>query len=371
MSRSNRTIPDDTFFPELPEELAPTFTPLEIPETEFKGKFRRSGHLTDQMLKYNFPEGKAAQPSLFELLEPTTQEKIIAQKTERETIVEGIKLTPSEQKVIDCLSKILHEKSQNKDPEKKDYYTGNLGAELIPYGASKAKQITNKGNLKETAHDNEREAPKLAFTLYELTKEYKGGAYVAGKDIENVRSILRELESKKFLLSYIEKLYKQDGGRIERKIEDFQSLIKILKISETEYSRANMEISKKEETVILLNPIFRHQIDSKYILYPTEINRRTIIAYGSHNLSETALRLRDYLIREFSRNRFEPEIGLERLYYLLNEKWMKEGRKKKVKEFTEKAMDTVKALGLLLSYKISTGATGEPKVKFKLNPHWE
>lgn len=40
--------------------------------------------------------------------------------------------------------------------------------------------------------------PKLAFTLYELTREYKGGEYVAGKDIENVKQILTELDSKRF-----------------------------------------------------------------------------------------------------------------------------------------------------------------------------
>jgi len=56
---------------------------------------------------------------------------------------------------------------------------------------------------------------------------------------------------------------------------------------------------------------------------------------------------------------------------MLNEKWMRESRRKKVKEFTEKAIETCKALGLLLNHKIETGATGEPKVIFKLNKKWE
>ena len=50
---------------------------------------------------------------------------------------------------------------------------------------------------------------------------------------------------------------------------------------------------------------------------------------------------------------------------------MKESRRKKVKEYTDKALETVKALGLLLSYEVTTGATGEPKVTFKLNKDWE
>jgi len=320
-------------------------------EVEKKGKFRRSGHLTDQILKYNYPKDR--QPSLFDSLQSETLKDIEVAGVEVTQVVEGIKLSPSETKIIDCLCKLLHENSQNLEPKKEGYYTGNLNPELVEYG------------------DGKTLAPKLAFTLYELTKEYKGGEYVAGKDIENVKQILTELDSKRFLLSYVETTRKKDGGRIERKIEDFRKLIHIVKISQTEYNKEDIELSKKEETVILLNPIFRRQIDSKFILYPNDINRRTIIAYGSHNLSDIALRLRDYLMREKALKHYTPEIGLERLYYLLAEKWMRESRKKKVKEYTEKALETVKALGLLLSYEIKTASTGEPKIVFTLNKDWE
>ena len=312
-----------------------------------KGKFRRSGHLTDQILKYNYPKDR--QPSLFDILQSETLKDIeVAQ------IVEGIKLSPSETKVIDCLCKLLHETSQTSDAKKEDYYSGNMGYELVEYGGG---EITP--------------APKLAFTLYELAREYKGGETIGGKDVENVKQILTELDNKRFLLSYVETTRKKDGGRIERKIEDFRKLIHIVKISHTEYNKEDIELSKKEETVILLNPIFRRQINSKFILYPNDINKRTIIAYGSHNVSDIALRLRDYLIRELSSKRYQPEINLDKLYYLLAEKWMRESRKKKVKEYTEKALETVKALGLLLSYEIKTASTGEPKVVFTLNKDWE
>ncbi len=332
------------------------FTPLPKQEggveTGLKGKFKRSGHLTDQMLKYSYPKDR--EPSLFDVLKNETLKDIEVAGVEVTQIVEGIKLSPSETKVIDCLCKLLHENSQTSDAKKEGYYTGNLSPELVEYGGGE-----------------NTPAPKLAFTLYELTKEYKGGEYVAGKDIENVKQILTELDSKRFLLSYVETTRKKDGGRIERKIEDFRKLIHIVKISHTEYNKEDIELSKKEETVILLNPIFRRQIDSKFILYPNDINRRTIIAYGSHNLSDIALRLRDYLIRELSSKRYQPEINLDKLYYLLAEKWMRESRKKKVKEHTEKALETVKALGLLLSYEIKTASTGEPKIVFTLNKDWE
>jgi len=319
-------------------------------EVEKKGKFRRSGHLTDQILKYNYPKDR--QPSLFDNLQSETLKDIEVAGVEVTQVVEGIKLSPSETKIIDCLCKLLHENSQNLEPKKEGYYTGNLNPELVEYG------------------DGKTLAPKLAFTLYELTKEYKGGEYVAGKDIENVKQILTELNSKQFLIRYTETTKGKKGEWIKKEYEAFRRLIDVDSAT-LSYGVGDIEQYKKTETVILLNPIFRRQIDSKFILYPNDINRRTIIAYGSHNLSDIALRLRDYLMREKALKHYTPEIGLERLYYLLAEKWMRESRKKKVKEYTEKALETVKALGLLLSYEIKTASTGEPKIVFTLNKDWE
>jgi hypothetical protein len=317
------------------------------------GKFKRSGHLTDQILKYSYPRDK--QPSLFDNLNEATKKKILQIEPERSTIVEGIKLSPPETKVIDCLCKLLHNSSQTSDAKKEDYYSGNKGYTVTEYGGIGDKSL----------------APTLGFTLYELTKEYKGGEQIGGKDVENVRQILTELDSKRFLLSYVETSKKKDGGRIERKIEDFAKLIHIVKLSETEYNKENIEQSRAEEIVIILNPIFSRQIDSKFILYPNDINRRTQIAYGSHNLSEIALKMRDYLIRELSNKRYNPEVTLDRLYYILAEKWMRESRKPKVKQYTEKALEMVKALGLLISYEIKPSSTGEPKIVFTLNKKWE
>lgn len=319
------------------------------------GKFKRSGHLADQMLKYNLPSKNNPQLSIFDSLQDATRKDIAEAQVEIKEVVEGIRLSPSETKVIDCLCKLLHETSQNLNPKKSNYYAGNIGSELVQFGEEKEKTP----------------APKLAFTLYELTKEYKGGEAVSGKDVDNIKQILTELDAKRFLLSYVETTKTKTGGRIERKIEDFKKLIHIVKISETEYSKEDIELSKTEETIIVLNPIFRRQIDSKFILYPNDINKRTFIAYGSHNISEIALRLRDYLMREHSSKRYSPEITLNKLYHLLAEKWMRESRKKKVKEYTDKALETVIALGLLLSYEIKTGSTGEPKVVFKINKDWE
>lgn len=319
-----------------------------------KNKFKVAGHLKDQQLKYTYPKDRNIQLSIFDNLLPRTKQEILqATHTTKEEIVEGIKLSPAEQKVVDSLCKLLHKGSQNSEPKREDYYTGNIGSELTSYSGEQT------------------QAPRLGFTLYELTKEYKGGEGISGKDVDNVKNILQELDKKRFLLSYKETTFKKDGGRIERKIEDFRKLIHIVKLTEVEYNKSNVELSKKEESIVLLSPIFRRQIDSKFILYPDDINKRTIIAYGSHNISDIALRLRDYLMREHSSKRYNPEISVERLYYLLAEKWMGEGRRKKVKEYTEKALETCINLGLLQRYEIVEGATGDKKVVFSLNDKWE
>jgi len=320
---------------------------------EVKGKFKRSGHLTDQILKYSYPKDKSAQLSLWDALGDGTKTDIEVAGVEVTEVVEGIKLTPSETKVIDSLCKLLHENSQTLEPKKEGYYTGNLNPELVEYGGEKTP------------------APKLSFTLYELTREYKGGDAISGKDVENVKQILTELNSKQFLIRYTETTKGKKGEWIKKEYEAFRRLINVDKAT-LSYGVGDIEHYKKTETIILLNPIFRRQIDSKFILYPNDINKRTIIAYGSHNVSDIVLRLRDYLLKELSLKHYEREIMLDRLYYFVAEKWMRESRKKKVKEYTEKALEVVTGLGILENYKIVTAkTTGEPKVVFTLNKDFE
>lgn len=331
-----------------------SFTPIKVDtlkEDRPKGKFKRAGHLTDQILKYNYPPDESGQLSLWETLEDGTKRDIEVAGVERSEIVEGIKLTPSETKVIDSLCKLLHQNSQVVDPQGLNYYTGNLSPEIVEY----------KGE--------NTPAPKLAFTLYELTKEYVGiDKKVAGKEIQNVANVLVGLSNKQFLLRYKEEIDKKGGGKIVKELEIFQKIINLPTFRMREYSKEGIELSKTEETLVILHPIFRRQIDSKFILYPNDITKRTIIAYGSPNVSDITIRLREYLMRELSSKHYDPEIGLERLYYQLAEKWMKESRKTKVKKYTDKALETMINLGLLESHKIEKAKTsGEPKVVFRLN----
>jgi len=318
-----------------------------------KSKYKKGGHFVDLQLKYDYPPDKNKQLNIFDLSEET-REDIESAGISTSQVVIGLPLTPSETKLIDCFFKILHETSQTYDPKREDYYSGPA-YELVRYG------------------DDERAiAPKLIFTLYNLTKEYKGGAYVTGKDIQNVQTIINSLSSKSFLIKYTEKSkIKGTTNTLVREIEEFTKLIRVIKLRETEYTKDNIELSKKEETIIQLNPIFTRQIDSKYIQYPSDINERTILAYGSHNVSTAALMLRDYLIRLQGSKQLPRKIPLDRFYHILAEKWMKEGRKKKVKEFAEKALETVIALGILISYEIKLDPNKGEIICFNIDDNWE
>ena len=313
------------------------------------GKYRRSGHLSDQILKYP----KKDQPSIFDSLNEQTKEALQGAKVDRTEVVEGIRLSPSQQKVVDSLCKLLHEESQNSDPKEDNYYSGNAKYNLIPYG-----------------EDKQTIAPKIAFTLYQLALEYKGGNTPTGRDLENVRKTLVELDEIKFLLRYVEVIPLKGERTREIKIEGYHKLIFINTVSDTIYNGTDIEATRSD-MVVSLNPIFRRQIESKFILYPNDITKRTIMAYGSLKVSEATLRLRDYLMRELTYKRVAPTISLENLYYLLAAKYMKESRKALVKKDTIKALEACKTLGLLLSYDIKPGKTGEQIVYFNINKNWE
>jgi hypothetical protein len=163
-----------------------------------------------------------------------------------------------------------------------------------------------------------------------MTKEYKGGDAVFGRDVESVKQVINNLSKKTVLLSYIETRKGKEGSgkeiKIENKLDEFSPLLKILKLSQTKGS-GDIELSKIEEIVIMLNPIFNRHLDSRFVTVPNDITKRTILAYGSQNLSEITIKLRDLLLTEKSYKHNSYTIGLDKLYDKLSEKWMRESRK--------------------------------------------
>ncbi len=324
-------------------------------------KFRQSGHLIDQTLKYSDP--KKQQLTFFDILHDETRLKI--EQSKLEVRAEGIRLTPPEDKMLKAINKLLHEKSENKNEDADEFYGGNLaGSQLIPYGG--------KGQSAKAAI--------LRIIPAELYKAYLDRDDYSGDDIKFIKKVLQELANKKFLIMYDRKR-KENGKTVTDRIEDFQPLIKLVSyiegLTDSELKKLNSGDSeireKKGELVMALNPIFIDQINTKYIEYPSDINKRTTIAAGGHfYISESMIVLRDYMLREISAKRFEVEINEDRLPYVLRlDNYIKSHRKKLIAERISSAIDCVKNLGIILEVDKVIGAEGQMKYIFKLNKNFE
>lgn len=195
---------------------------------------------------------------------------------------------------------------------------------------------------------------------------------------------MHQLESKKVLIKYdrIKKVKK--GQKIETltdRIEDFQSLIKIISfipdLTNEEKERLDSGDNSMRETrgeiVIGLNPIFIDQIDTKFIEFPVDTNRRLVIAVGGHNrVTSSMMTLMEWMLRELSNKRYRSEINEEKLPYLLGlDKYIKQNRKKLLQERIGKDIEAVTNMGIILRHEKIQNSTGGFKWIFYLNKDYE
>jgi hypothetical protein len=327
-------------------------------------KFRQSGLFIDQKVKISYPR---KQRLLFEMLSSETRDKMSTQSLEIRA--EGIRLTPSQDRLITALMRLLHEKSENKDEKSPYFYTGNGIAQIVPYGG--------KGQEGRSAIIRIRPA--------ELYKAYLDSTDYSGASIRSIKSLLQDTEQQKFLIIYERKyeIVTNNGKRSNRtdRIEDFQSLFKILRFFEgltDEEKKAidsgNEDVRERRgELVIAFNPLLTDQINSKYIEYPADINRRTVIAAGGYKRITAGVNtLRDYVLREISCKRSHSEINEENLIHLLRlDNCLKEKRHKRIEMGIQSAIQAIKNLGLILTHERVLGAASQWKFIFHNNLDFE
>ena len=326
-------------------------------------KYRQSGHFIDQKLKYPYPK---SQPSIFDSLLPETKQKI--EESRFEVKAEGIKLTYAENKLVHALNLLLYEKSQNADPKSDTFYAGNVPSELVPYGVS----------------DQKANTAVLKFKPAELYKAFMGSDEYSGSDVKFIISTLHQLEDKKVLIKYDRVKKVQDGKKtvtLTDRIEDFQSLIKVVSfipnLSDKEKtaldSGDNSVRDSRGEFIIALNPIFTDQIDTKFIEFPEDTNRRLVIAAGGHNKVTASMNiLMEYMLREMSASRYRPEINEDRLPYLLGlEKYVQQKRKKLIQDRINKDIQAIINIGVIISVEKAPNSKGGTKLIFNLNKEYE
>lgn len=334
------------------EDLTKVYKPkkerIKPTATNRSATFRRGGHLEDQTLKVSQGEGISA----FPINKDRLMSMLATQNIALEDVIFGIQLTSAEQKIIDSLCRMLHEKSQNTTPNSKDYYTGNLPAESVPYGP--------KNEL----------APMLGITFYEITKAYLGDELPSGKDIQNVRDIVFNLAKKRFYIDY--PFFEKNGknGRQQQSVQDVAPLIYIRNLQVTEWGNDDLLERQNDEWIVALNPIFRHQIDTKFTEVPSDIIARTNAVCGSSRVPESTIRLRNYLIRQRSTKTYHLEIYQDKLFSTLCPEYVKKGRRKLAGEFTKRAIDSMVMLGILQKWEVVPGSTGQPKILLTINRDW-
>lgn len=375
--------PDQNIIPEKikKKSIIPGDSPLfDIPIIEPKEekkriiKQRTGGHLIDNLLKSNKP--KPIQGDLFESVLQETKQKIIRSGANIEYINrrgEGIKLSKGEYKLLGCLSNILYTKSQTINKKSKDYFTGNSGHEIITYKTKK--------------EDIYVISPSISFTLYEITKEYYGGSQIGGENVKIVADLLYELAdnpNKKALIRYTRVVNISKDKTREYFIERYDSLIEISTAGYKEFLK-DKQIDEKKELVVHLHPIFRDQIEEKYVEFPLDFTKRMIEAYGSPNISEITIKLIWELSRALSGKKLLQKdktgnpvykIGQINLYWKIAESYMnpKTGKQKRpqlINSYFKKSIETAKKIGLLIDFDNSRkGETGEQILFFTLNKNW-
>ena len=338
-----------------------------LPYIETGEKIRHSGHFIDNKLKYTKPTDEPL--TLFDSLLPETQNKI--EEEYKETIAEGIRLSKAEEKLINSILNLLQRKSntkineKNKPADPENFYTGNLPAEKISFGGSLLAP------------------PTLRITPHEFFTEVTGSKDYSGKEIKDYNTALIELSSKQYLITYKRHRKIVTGKKFETvidRVEEYLPLIKIIKYYEGLSKEEDKLLDEKDnnlsqkrgEIILKLNPIFIDQLDTKFILYPVDINKRTEIASGgSHKVTEAITKLRDYLSRALSNKNYTVTIDKKNLPYVLGlDNYIKESRKKLINQRVEESLQAVKNLGLALEINEITGAKYQPQYQFILNKYF-
>ena len=105
----------------------------EVRKKRKTSKVRHSGHFADSRLLSESQQKQPISESLSTKIKETIDNSNITKK------VFGIKLTPAEDKLVNAIYKLLHDKSENKNTQSDQFYTGNETNLSVYYGNVQAK----------------------------------------------------------------------------------------------------------------------------------------------------------------------------------------------------------------------------------------
>ena len=197
----------------------------------------------------------------------------------------------------------------------------------------------------------------ILCTEKELLNEFYGKKKPSGSDIKHLRDVLQQLAQKKFHIQYTKVISKKGEKSF---VDETEPLIKI-------HSIVDAKNTKRTKTYkIGLHPIFTDQIDTKYVLFTECIHERTVEA-SERIVTDSTIRLRDYLLSEMSAGRYKSTIGeqklIDRLYL---QKYLLIRRKNKALDQILKSIKTCIKLGIISKVEVSNGVENPKNYVFHL-----
>ena len=248
-----------------------------------------------------------------------------------------------------------------------------------------SKSKSGLGNFKPTVatlFGQEHIAPRYLTSYQELARQHSGKTKPSGSDILEVRRNLKLLSEKPHIFIMRGKPDKNGRRRVivdharivNNLLEGFEDLTKAEEQRVMNGNTADLRTLKKGQILITGNPIFAIDIDTKYILKPSDINERIRDASGSNRPTKAISKLSSYLLRQITdpitKRTAQHEIGEDKLIYALGlDKYQKEGRKKLVIERIDGAFKACShaRLPLIQSVIKESDKFGNPKYVFTLN----
>lgn len=351
----------NAFYNGLPEDLQAKIDKQE--KQLFKGE--KATHKKARLLTNQQTRSHSTQMDIFNSLGDDIKSEIETDTKKKPPKIYGPALTTREHLLIDAIQKLLHQKSEIYDTTSEKYYAGN-------YEPKDGSKVMKFDVPTKSSYTEERTSPAIKFTRNELAKEFTGGRTPSGKDQAEAMEILRKIAGRKYLFVYEEKLPdSKDGNPRRREIEHYTQLFELLIDRDLEGDKkTKTEKIIREEIAIRLHPIFRTNIDTKFITAPDDIIRRTRAASGGREIDHATLQLRDYLLQEHSQKRYNVKISVSKLYSIIAEKYRLRKDYPTCRKKMMQGIEICKNLGILEGWKEEPGAGGEPMIIFALCREW-
>ncbi len=301
----------------------------------------------------------------------SNRELLLKEKTDSDSTIRTpyLELSAVEDNILMTLCQLLAENSATNNQASPEYYMGNSERGLVTVG------------------EHEAETARLVISPHELYSSYfETPNYGSGNSKYLLKNLL-ELAKKYFFVSISFPSKNRNGTQKKGKFDVLRTLTSLFNVSILNKDLTEQEVGELLDTpsslegrgcklLFKFNPIFTSTIRDRYVEYPSrlrgEINKALLGGRGG-TIPQCVNLLRDLLLREkqqgkYNKKRLICTRDIDTLVRDLGlEKERADGRKKRVNDRIAQALDTCKKVGILISYKMTIGTSGQYQVVMRIN----